>query len=260
MECRMDGRVALITGGSLGLGYAMAEKFATSGADVAIVARTEDVLTKSRDQLRSVSDARIESYVCDVSKAEDISAMFSRVTNDLGKVDILVNNAGFAKAGPIESLTDEDWQYDLDLKLMSAVRLSRLVFPGMKERKWGRIINMLNTMAKTPSARSAPTSVTRAAGMAYTKVLASEGAPHNILVNGFNIGRIKSDQIQRAYDNSGTNLSYDEFVAEAGKNIPIGRFGEAEECANLACFLCSEQGSYVTGTSINVDGGLSPAL
>lgn len=260
MECRMDSRVALITGGSLGLGYAMAERFATSGADVAIVARTEDVLIKARDQIRSVVDTRIESYVCDVSKAEDISTMFEQVVSDFGKVDILVNNAGFAKAGPIESLTDEDWQYDLDLKLMSAVRLSRLAFPGMKERKWGRIINMLNTMAKTPSAKSAPTSVTRAAGMALTKVLASEGAPHNILVNGFNIGRIKSDQVQRAYDNSGTNLSYDEFVAEAGKNIPIGRYGEAEECANLACFLCSEQGSYVTGTSINVDGGLSPAL
>ena len=91
-------------------------------------------------------------------------------------------------------------------------------------------------------------------------VLAGEGAPHNILVNAFNIGRIKSDQIQRAYDGSGSNMSFAEFVAEAGKQIPIGRMGEAEECANLACFLCSEQGSYITGTSINVDGGLSPAL
>jgi len=179
---------------------------------------------------------------------------------DLGKVDILVNNAGHAKAGPIESITDEEWQYDLDLKLMAAVRLARLAFPGMKERKWGRIINMLNTMAKTPSARSAPTSVTRAAGMALTKVLAGEGAPHNVLVNSFNIGRIKSDQIRRAYDNSGSNLDFDRFVAEAGKNIPIGRFGEAEECANLACLLCSDAGGYITGTSINVDGGLSPAL
>ena len=119
---------------------------------------------------------------------------------------------------------------------------------------------MLNTMAKTPSAGSAPTSVTRAAGMALTKVLAGEGAPYNILVNGFNIGRIKSDQIQRAYDATNKELSFEDFVARAGKNIPIGRFGEAEECANLACLLCSDAGGYVTGTSINVDGGLSPAL
>ena len=179
---------------------------------------------------------------------------------EVGQVDILVNNAGYAKAGPIESITDEEWQYDFDLKLMAAVRLSRLVFPGMKERKWGRIINMLNTMAKTPVGGSAPTSVTRAAGMALTKVLAGAGAPYNILVNGLNIGRIKSDQIQRAYDRSDSELSFDEFVAQAGKNIPLGRFGEAEECANLACLLCSDAGGYVTGTSINVDGNLSAAL
>jgi len=260
MEVRMDGRVALITGGSLGIGYAIGEKFAASGADVALVARRADKLDEAVASIGKLAGTKVRGYVCDVSKADDIERMFAGVVADLGKVDILVNNAGHAKAGPIESITDEEWQYDLDLKLMAAVRLARLAFPGMKERKWGRIINMLNTMAKTPSARSAPTSVTRAAGMALTKVLAGEGAPHNILVNSFNIGRIKSDQIRRAYDNSGSTLDFDRFVAEAGKNIPIGRFGEAEECANLACLLCSDAGGYITGTSINVDGGLSPAL
>jgi len=260
MEVRMDGRVALITGGSLGIGYAIGEKFAVSGADVALVARRADKLEEAVASIGKLASTSVRGYVCDVSKADDIERMFTGVVADLGKVDILVNNAGHAKAGPIESITDEEWQYDLDLKLMAAVRLARLAFPGMKERKWGRIINMLNTMAKTPSARSAPTSVTRAAGMALTKVLAGEGAPHNVLVNSFNIGRIKSDQIRRAYDNSGSNLDFDRFVAEAGKNIPIGRFGEAEECANLACLLCSDAGGYITGTSINVDGGLSPAL
>lgn len=260
MECRMDGKTALITGGSLGLGYGMAEAFVKAGAEVAIVARREEILAKARDTLRSLADSKVECYVCDVSKADEIVSMFDQVIGDFGKVDVLINNAGFANHGPLESLTDEDWQHDLDLKLMSAIRLSRLVYPGMKERRWGRIINMLNTMAKAPMAKTAPTSVTRAAGMAFTKVLASEGAPHNILVNSFNIGRIKSDQIQRAYDNSGSNLSYDEFVAEAGKSIPLGRFGESEECASLACYLCSDQGGYITGTSINVDGGLSPVV
>lgn len=260
MEVRMDGRVALITGGSLGIGYAIGEKFAASGADVALVARRSDKLDEAVASIGKLASTRVMGYVCDVSKADDIDKMFTDVVGDFGKVDILVNNAGHAKAGPIESITDEEWQYDLDLKLMAAVRLSRHAFPGMKERKWGRIINLLNTMAKTPSARSAPTSVTRAAGMALTKVLAGEGAPHNILVNSFNIGRIKSDQIRRAYDNSGSKLDFSRFVAEAGKNIPIGRFGEAEECANLACLLCSDAGGYITGTSINVDGGLSPAL
>lgn len=260
MEVRLDGRVALITGGSQGIGYAIGKTFAESGADVALVARRGDVLESAVATLTKTAAGDVRGYVCDVSKADEIDSLFARVLAEMGRVDILINNAGHAKAGPIESVTDEEWQYDLDLKLMAAVRLSRLAFPGMKARRWGRIINMLNTMAKTPSARSAPTSVTRAAGMALTKVLAGEGAPHNILVNSFNIGRIKSDQIRRAYDSSGSNDSFDEFVAEAGKSIPLGRFGEAEECAALACLLCSDVCGYVTGTSINIDGGLSPAL
>ncbi|MEX0942045.1 MAG: SDR family oxidoreductase [Pseudomonadales bacterium] len=260
MEVRLDNRVALVTGGSQGIGFAMGKKFAESGADVALLARRGDVLAEAVEAISAVTSTRVKGYVCDVSRSDEIEQVFAQVVNDLGQVDILINNAGHAKAGAIESITDDEWQYDIDLKLMAAVRLSRLAFPGMKERKWGRIINMLNTMAKTPSAKSAPTSVTRAAGMALTKVLAGEGAPYNILVNGFNIGRIKSDQIRRAYEASGSNLDYQGFVAEAGKSIPLGRFGEAEECANLACLLCSDDCGYVTGTSINVDGGLSPAL
>ena len=256
----MDDRVALVTGGSKGLGYAMAYEFAQSGAEVVLVARTADEVSRAANEIAEASGRKAMGFACDVSKPEEIAATFDAVIAEFGRVDVLVNNAGYAKAGSFESITDEEWQYDFDLKLMAAVRFSRLVFPGMKTRKWGRIINMLNTMAKTPVAGSAPTSVSRAAGMALTKVLAGEGAPHNILVNGFNIGRIKSDQIQRAYDNSGSNVTYDEFVAAAGKSVPLGRFGEAEECAALACLLCSDSCGYVTGTSINVDGNLSPAL
>ena len=260
MEVRMDDRVALITGASKGLGYAMAMKFADSGARVALIARNTREVNDAANRITEATSVKCSGFVCDVSKATDIEETFTKVVAEFGWDDILINNAGFAKAGPIESITDEEWQYDIDLKLMAAVRLSRLVFPGMKERRWGRIVNMLNTMAKTPVGGSAPTSVTRAAGMALTKVLAGEGAPYNILVNGFNIGRIKSDQIQRAYDRSGSDMSFDEFVAQAGKSIPLGRFGEAEECANLACLLCSDACGYVTGTSINVDGNLSAAL
>lgn len=260
MEVTMNDRVALITGSSMGLGFAMAKRFAQSGADVALVARREEPLLRAREQIQASAGSRIKTYVCDVSQKDQIEKLFASVLEDLGKVDILVNNAGAAKAGSIESVSDEEWQFDLDLKLFAALRLARLAFPGMKQRKWGRILNILNTAAKTPAAYSAPTSVSRAAGMALTKVMAGEGAPHNILVNAFNIGRIKSDQIQRAYEGSGSNMDFEEFVAEAGKQIPIGRMGEARECADLACFLCSEQGSYITGTSINVDGGLSPAL
>ena len=143
---------------------------------------------------------------------------------------------------------------------MAAVRLTRLVWPHMQEQSWGRVINLLNVYAKVPDARTAPTSVTRAAGMALTKVLAAEGAPHNILVNAMLIGFIKSDQIQRQYDAAHREESFEEFVARAGQRLPMGRMGEAHECANLALFLASNASSYITGCAINMDGGLSKVV
>jgi 3-oxoacyl-[acyl-carrier protein] reductase len=177
-----------------------------------------------------------------------------------GKVDIIVNNAGKSETGKFESITDETWQADLDLKLFAAIRLSRLVLPQMKERRWGRIINVLNIGAKTPRPNSAPTTVSRAAGMALTKVLAGEGAPHNVLVNALLVGLVVTDQIVRRHRAEGTNVSLDDYIAKAGVSLPLGRMGRAEEFANVACFLASDAGSYVTGTAINVDGGMSPAM
>ncbi|MDA9043363.1 SDR family oxidoreductase [Pseudomonadales bacterium] len=260
MEIRMDGRVALITGGSKGLGYAMGLKFAESGAQVALAARTKAAVTQAALTIAQTTGQKAIGYVCDVADAEDIKRLHQAVTTDFDRIDILVNNAGFAKAGAFEAITDDEWQYDLDLKLMAAVRLSRLVLPSMKANRWGRIINMLNTLAKTPAKGSAPTSVTRAAGMALTKVLAGEGAAHNVLVNALNIGRIESDQMVRAHRASGSNDSLKAFIKAAGKSLPMGRLGYADECASLACLLCSDAGGYVSGTAINVDGNLSPAL
>ncbi|MFT4711964.1 MAG: NAD(P)-dependent dehydrogenase (short-subunit alcohol dehydrogenase family) [Candidatus Azotimanducaceae bacterium] len=260
MQISMTGRVALITGGSKGLGYAMGMKFAECGAEIALVARNKEEVEQAAREISTNTSVKACGYVGDVSKAEDIEAVFNSVIADFGKIDILVNNAGYAQAGEFVSVTDEQWQYDFDLKLMAAVRMSRLVFPGMIERKWGRILNMLNTLAKAPTARSAPTSVTRAAGMALTKVLAGEGAAHNVLVNGLNIGRIFSDQVVRAHKESGSDMSLEEFVAAAGKGLPMGRFGEAYECTSIACLLCSDAGGYISGTSINVDGNLSPVV
>ena len=130
----------------------------------------------------------------------------------------------------------------------------------MKERKWGRIINVLNTGAKAPRANGAPTAVSRAAGMALMKVLSNEGAPHGILVNGMLVGQIVSDQIARRYKEVGANTSFEEFVAKAGAGIPIGRMGKAEEFAAMACFLCSDHAGFTTGTAINMDGGATPVV
>ena len=165
-----------------------------------------------------------------------------------------------ADLSPFEEVSDEVWQADLDLKLFAAIRLARLALPGMKQRRWGRIINILNIGAKAPRATGAPTVVTRAAGMALTKVLAGDGAPHNVLVNALLTGSVVTDQVVRQHRRAGGKGTVEEFIVEKGKTIPIGRMGTAEEYANVACFLASDAGSYVTGTALNVDGGMSPVV
>lgn len=261
MECRMDGRTAIVTGGSLGLGRAMALEFARSGAKVAMVARRAEVLEEATAEiLAAAPDASIGGYACDMCDAAAIKSMYDAVVADLGDVDIVVNNAGTSRAMSFMDITDELWNEDLELKLLGAVRLIRLTFPGMKERRWGRIINVLNSGAKAPRAGGAPTAVSRAAGMALTKVLAGEGAPHNVLVNGMLVGLIESDQHLQRHLKSGSNESLEEFYDKLGKAVPMGRVGKAEEFANMACFLASDAGSYITGTAINVDGNRTPVV
>ncbi|MGY8958551.1 MAG: SDR family oxidoreductase [Alphaproteobacteria bacterium] len=260
MECRMDGRTALVTGASMGLGLAMAREFAKSGANVALVARRADVLAKAKASIEAESSVKVGTYVCDVSDPAAIATAHGAAAQELGPIDVLVNNAGSSHRGAFLDVSDEIWRADLELKLFGAIRLTRLVFPGMIERRWGRIINVLNVGAKAPPATGAPTVVSRAAGMALTKVLAGEGARHNVLVNALLVGKIVSDQIARRHENLETNQSLDEYIAESGGVVPMGRMGTAAEFANMACFLASDAGSYVTGAAINVDGGLCPVV
>lgn len=259
MEANMNGRVAVITGGSKGIGRAIAARMAESGADVAMLARSPETLEEARLIVSKTAKGRVHVSPCDVTKADDIAAAYADVMKTFGRIDIVVNNAGISQTGPFASITDEVWQADLDLKLFAAIRLTRLAWPQMVERRWGRVINVLNIGAKAPKAASAPTSVSRAAGMALTKVLAGEGAPHNVLVNSLHVGLIDSDQWIRKHSQSDTG-SYEGFLSKMGENVPLGRVGTAEEFANVACFLASDLASYVTGTSINVDGNMSPVM
>lgn len=258
MEMNMTGRKALVTGGSLGIGRAIAQAFCGAGAEVAIVARRADVLNEAKAAIESATGGRVVAVVGDVSTAEGCQAAWDAAIAGLGQVDVLVNNAGSSHRAPFVTVTDAEWQADLDLKLFGAIRLCRLAFPGMTERKWGRIINVLNSGAKAPPPAGAPTAVTRAAGMALTKVLAGEGAPHNVLVNSLHVGKIESDQWVRRAAKDGKNL--DQLYDEMGKELPMGRMGKAEEFAAAACFLASDAGSYICGAAINVDGGLSPVV
>jgi NAD(P)-dependent dehydrogenase (short-subunit alcohol dehydrogenase family) len=260
MEVRLDSRSALITGGSRGLGLAMAKRFAASGASVAIFAREVDALDAARGEIAAAGSGRVAALSVDVRDAVAIAEGFEAACAEVGPIDILVNNAGTSHAEPFESLDDAAWQHDFDLKLFSAVRLCRLAMPGMRERGWGRVINVLNTAAKAPTSKSAPTSVSRAAGLALTKVLAQEYAQFGVLVTALCTGRLVSHQWHRHHENTMPDKSFDEFVEAVGRRIPIGRMGDAEEFANLACFLASDKASYITGTAINVDGGLSPVV
>src|SRR5690348_5361969 len=260
MEVRLDGRSAIVTGGSKGLGLAIAQEYARSGADVAILARDQASLADAKALIQKDAKGKVAAISCDVSKMAPIQAAYDQIMSEFGKVDIFVNNAGQSTRGPSETLTDEQWQSDLDLKLFAQIRFCRLVFPQMKERRWGRIISVLNIGAKAPGADSAPTSVSRAAQLAFTKALSMEGAPHNVLVNSLHVGVIVSDQIVRRYNRERPNVSLDEFIAQSGRAVPLGRMGRAEEFANVACFLASDAASYVTGCAINVDGGRSPVV
>jgi len=258
MQISLAGRSAIVTGGSKGIGLAVAAEFAASGADVAIVARGREALDEAATTIRSRAQSHVVAIPGDVSAAADVKRVYDEAMAAFGKIDIVVNNAGTSRNGPFEELTDEIMQLDLDQKLFAAIRLTRLVWPQMKERRWGRVINVLNIGAKAPRAGSYPTSISRAAGMALTKALAGEGAPHNVLVNALHVGLIESDQhVQRA---ARTNVALNDYLDKASRPIPLGRFGKPEEFANLACFLASDAASYITGTAINVDGGSSPVV
>lgn len=225
-----------------------------------IAARNADALTEAAQEIARETGREVHVCACDVTQPTDLEALFTASTGCLGGVDILVNNAGGSSRGRFEDLTDEVWRADLDLKLFAAIRLCRMVLPGMRERRWGRILNVVSIVGKAPGPGGAPTCVSRAAGIALTKVLAYEYAAYNITVNALCPGAIKSSQWERFHRRDAPSVPFEEYVRDQGRAIPAGRLGEPEEFARVACFLASDAASYVTGTAINIDGGKSPVV
>jgi 3-oxoacyl-[acyl-carrier protein] reductase len=257
MNLGLAGQVALVTGGSEGIGRATAEELAREGALVAICARRADALERAADEIRATTGGTVLAVPADVSRAEDIDACIRRVEMDLGTIRLLVNNAGTSAAASFEDVDDAAWYADLDLKLMGAVRTARLVVPGMREAGGGRIVNITNIGAKQPGANSLPTSVSRAAGIALTKAMSKELAKDNILVNTVCIGLVKSAQIERMATSRHPGVALEEALGRMGAGVPLGRVGDAAEVAALIAFLLSARASYITGVAINVDGGTS---
>jgi 3-oxoacyl-[acyl-carrier protein] reductase len=257
MELGLKDKVAVVTGGTEGIGRATALRFAQEGASVAICARRQELLDKTAAELRKTG-AQVLAVSADMSKTADIDRFIKAVIERFGRIDILVNNAGTSARGKFLEIEDKAWSADLELKVFGAIRCTRLAVPHMKKQGGGRIINITISSAKQPGAESYPTSVSRAAGLALTKALSKEYAADNILVNTVCIGKIKSGQHERRYTKQ--RVSADDYYRETAKDIPLGRVGDADEVANVIAFLASNAASYVTGTSINLDGGMSGTL
>ena len=257
MKLNLHNKVAIITGATQGIGLATAQMLAVEGACVVISARGRERLDRVIATIRAAGGQAL-GVQADIGQEADCVRVVQEALAAFGRVDILVNNAGTSNRGAFESVTDATWQADFDLKLFGAIRLTRLVVPEMRKVGGGRIINITNIGAKQPQAGSMPTSVTRAAGQAMTKALSKEFAADKILVNTVCIGLIRAGQHESKAASTGRDV--EELYADMGKAIPLGRVGLANEVANVITFLASDAASYVTGTSINVDGGTSGVL
>jgi len=265
MDMGLQDKVAIITGGSEGIGKAAALSMAKEGARVVIVARRQDVLDNAAQEIKTATEGEVLPIAADVTDRDAANRVIQAALDNYGRVDILVNNAGTSMAKDFESVSDDDWEGDFDLKVWGAVRFIRTVLPHMRKVGGGRIINVTNLGGRTPGPSSMPTSISRAAGIAITKGLSKDLAQDNILVSTVCIGLVKSGQHERRYESrkeSEPSLTEDAFYDQLaqGRSVPLGRVAEAVEAGDVIAFLASERASYLTGIAVNIDGGASAVL
>ena len=258
-------KVAIVTGGSEGIGKAAARSMAQEGARVVIVARRLDVLEAAAEEIRRTAAGEVLPVQGDVTDPATIPRVVTSALDRFGRIDILVNNAGTSMAKPFEAVSDDDWESDFTLKFWAAIRFIRAVIPEMRKTGGGRIINVTNLAGRTPGASSMPTSISRAAGIALTKALSKDLAKDNILVNTVCIGFIKCAQHERRYGPqraANPAVTVEELYAGEAKarGVPLGRVGEAREAGDVIAFLASDRASYLTGIAINIDGGTSAVV
>ena len=266
MDMGLRDKVAIITGGSDGIGKAAALSMAKEGANVVIVARRQDVLDQAVQDIKTAAEGSVVPLSLDITAEGASQKMIKTALDNFGRVDIVVNNAGTAMGKPFEDVNDEDWESDFELKVWAAVRLMQAAITEMRKVGGGRIINVTNLPGRTPGPSSMPTSISRAAGIAITKGLSKDLAKDNILVTTVCIGLVKSGQHRRRYEarlEREPNLSIETFYDELahGRNpVPLGRVAEPEEAGDVIAFLASERASYLTGIAVNLDGGTSAVL
>ena len=257
MDLGLAGKVALVAAASKGLGRAIAEELAREGASIVMCARGEDALRAARDEIAGSTGADVIAVAGDVSRSEDVDNIVRHALEEFGRVDILITNAGGPPSGKFESLSQEMWQNAVDLTLMSVINLTAAVMPGMKERKWGRIINVTSIAVKQPVAGLMLSNSLRAAVTGFARTLANEVAPFGVTVNNILPGYTRTErveQLSRAVAKR-EGVTQNAAVERWESEIPMGRLGEPREFAALAAFIASERASYITAQSIVVDGG-----
>lgn len=251
-------KVAVITGSSRGIGRQTAEEMLKLGAKVMLVARGKEDLNQAIQELSSYGE--VSGVIKDVQDKDSGEVIVKETVKRFGQLDIVVNNAGGSFAESFEDVDLPDWQNDIDLKLSAAVKLSKAALPYLKESQHGCILNLTAISGKAPAANTSPTSVSRAAGLALTKTMSKDLGQYGIRVNAVCIGLVKSDQIEKRWQREAPDMSWEEYAVTGRDNIPLGRIGETKEAANVITFLCSDAASYVSGTTVNIDGGASAVL
>jgi len=258
----LNTKIAIVTGASKGIGKAIALGFAKEGYKVCIVARDTINLEKTAKEISRETNQEVIPFSADISLPESSSKILQAIIKKFKKIDILVNNTGGPLSGSFLEHDDASWYLAIEQNLLSVIRFTKAVVPYMKKQKNGRIINISSTVAKEPSATMVLSATTRAAVSAFTKSISQELAPFNITVNTICPGGVLTDRLKSLVEEASlkAGISYEEQLLKSLEMIPINRFAQPEEIANVACFLADEKSSYLTGTSIMVDGALTKSI
>lgn len=262
MNLGLEGRAAIVAAASKGMGRACARALAAEGARVAICSRSADELRKAAEAIRVETGAEVLAIPADVGKAEEIRALVARTVEAFGGVDILVTNSGGPPPGLFGQFDDADFQAAFETNLLSVVRMVREVLPHMRRRRWGRIVNIQSTSIKQPIDGLLLSNAIRPGVQGLVRSLVNEVSRDGITINTVCPGRILTDRLRGALAARARSagVDYDEFARHEQTTVPVGRFGDPEDIANVVAFLASERASYVTGVAIQVDGGLVRGL
>lgn len=262
MDLGLRGKVALVAAASKGLGRAVAHELAAEGALLAICARNTDTLAAAARDITAATGSPVLAHAADVSKPADIAAVVDATLARYGRIDVLVTNGGGPPSGSFDTLDAAAWQQATEQTLFSPIEFARRVLPGMRERRFGRILNVTSIAVKQPIANLMLSNSLRAAVTGWARTLANEVAPHGITVNNLMPGFTRTERVVELAQATAAreHITSEQATSRWESEIPMGRLGDVREFAALAAFLASERASYITGTSIPVDGGWIRAL